>query len=150
LDSPATDSVFRFAGFRLDRQGVFRRDERGVFVPMAIGSRALDVLGVLVGRAGDLVSRDEIIAAVWPSTVVADNNLSMQIAALGRVLDDGRVESSCIQRVPGRGYRFFTAVRRVAAEARANAAALQPSGVPPLPDKPSLARSVALNPQPML
>jgi DNA-binding winged helix-turn-helix (wHTH) protein len=61
------DDIFLFEGFRLDRQadGMFRRDERGVFVPMAIGSRALDVLGVLVGRAGDLVSRDEIIAAVW-------------------------------------------------------------------------------------
>jgi hypothetical protein len=44
--------IFLFEGFRLDRRGLFRRDERGVFVPMAIGSRALDVLGVLVGRAG--------------------------------------------------------------------------------------------------
>jgi DNA-binding winged helix-turn-helix (wHTH) protein len=35
---------------------------------MAIGSRALDVLGVLVGRARDLVSGDEIIATVWPAT----------------------------------------------------------------------------------
>ena len=135
MGSPATDNVFGFAGFRLDRHGVFRRDERGVFVPMAIGSRALDVLGVLVGRAGDLVSRDEIIAAVWPSTVVEDNNLNVQIAALRRILDDGRAESSCIQTVPGRGYRFAVPVTLVAADT----AALPPSGVPPLPDKPSIA-----------
>jgi DNA-binding winged helix-turn-helix (wHTH) protein len=53
----ATGDVFLFEGFRLDRRALFRRDERGVFVPIAIGSRALDVLGLLVGRAGDLVAR---------------------------------------------------------------------------------------------
>ena len=42
----ATGDVFLFEGFRLDRRALFRRDERGVFVPIAIGSRALDVLGV--------------------------------------------------------------------------------------------------------
>jgi TolB-like protein len=135
------DDIFLFEGFRLDRHadGLFRRDERGVFVPMAIGSRALDVLGVLVGRAGDLVSRDEIIAAVWPATLVEDSNLNMQIAALRRVLDDGRAEGSCIKTIPRRGYRFTAAVTRIETEARSNAPALSPSAVPPLPDKPSLA-----------
>jgi TolB-like protein len=133
------DDTFQFEGFRLDRRGLFRRDERGVFVPIAIGSRALDVLGVLVGRAGDLVPRDEIIAAVWPAIVVEDNNLNIQIAALRRLLDRGRLEGSCIQTVARRGYRFTVAVTRVAAEAHANAAALLPGAVPPLPDKPSLA-----------
>jgi adenylate cyclase len=133
------DDIFQFEGFRLDRRGLFRRGERGVFVPMAIGSRALDVLGVLVGRAGDLVSRDEIIAAVWPATVVEDNNLNIQIAVLRRLLDHGQLEGSCIQTVAGRGYRFTAAVTRVAAEASTYAAALLPGAVPPLPDGPSLA-----------
>src|SRR5271155_2859600 len=115
----ATSDIFLFEDLRLDRRGLFRRDERGAFLPMALGARALDVLGVLVGRAGDLVSRDEIIAAVWPATVVEDDNLNMQIAALRRVLDHGRVEGSCIQTIPGRGYRFTAAVTRAAAEARA-------------------------------
>jgi hypothetical protein len=39
-------------------------------------ARALDVLGVLVGRSGDLVSEDEILAAVWPATVVEDKNVN--------------------------------------------------------------------------
>src|SRR5271155_5017869 len=102
----ATSDMFLFESFRLDRRGLSRRDERGVFVPMAVGSRALDVLGALVGRAGDLVSRDEIIAAVWPATVVEDNNLNMQIAELRRLLEHGRLEDSCIQTLTGRGYRF--------------------------------------------
>jgi DNA-binding winged helix-turn-helix (wHTH) protein len=83
------DDIFEFEGFRLDRRGLFRRDERGLFAPMAIGSRALDVLGVLVERAGDLIPRDEITALTWPSTVVEDNNLNMQVAALRRLLDYG-------------------------------------------------------------
>ncbi len=131
MDALAVGDVFLFDGFRLDRRGggLSRRDERGDFVPMATGSRALDVLGVLVERPGDLVSREAIIAAVWPSTVVEDANLNMQIAALRRVLDDGRAAGSCIQTVPGRGYRFTVAVTRAEAEARANAAALPQSGV---------------------
>ena len=105
----AEDAVL-FEDFRLDRRGggLCQRDERGDFVPVPLGSRALDVLCALVASAGELVSRDQIIAAVWPATVVEDNNLNMQIAALRRVLDQGRAQS-CIQTIPGRGYRFVAA-----------------------------------------
>jgi len=51
---------------------------------LPMGSRALEVLGVLVERPGELVSRAEIIAAVWPGTAVEDSNLDVQIAALRR------------------------------------------------------------------
>ena len=89
----ARGGVFQFEGFRLDRQSrvLFRRDEAGAFVPMAVGSRALDVLDVLLDRAGNLVLRDELMAAVWPATTVEDTNLNMQIAALRRILDEGRL-----------------------------------------------------------
>jgi len=112
MEALVAGDVFLFDGFRLDRRGggLFRRDEFGDFVPMATGSRALEVLGVLVERSGDLVSREAIIAAVWPATVVEDANLNMQIAALRRVLDEGRTEGSCIQTIPGRGYRFIAPV----------------------------------------
>jgi DNA-binding winged helix-turn-helix (wHTH) protein len=119
MEALAAGDVFLFDGFRLDRRGggLFRRDERGDFVPIATGARALDVLGVLVERSGDVVSRDAIMTAVWPATVVEDANLNMQIAALRRVLDDGRADASCIQTVPGRGYRFVAKVTRGAADA---------------------------------
>src|ERR1700730_13396234 len=111
----ATDDIVLFESFRLDRRGLFRRDEHGAFAPVVIGSRGLEVLGVLVERPGGLVSRDAIIARVWPATVVEDNNLNMQIAALRRALDDRRAAGSCIQTVPGRGYRFVPRVMRVEA-----------------------------------
>ena len=131
----ATGDIFLFDGFRLDRRGggLFREDERGVFAPLAIGSRALDVLGVLIERPGDLVSRDEIMSAVWPETVVEDSNLPVQIRALRRVLDQGRAEGSCIQTVAGRGYRLVATVTRRAADVGSNTAAVLTSGAPSLP-----------------
>jgi DNA-binding winged helix-turn-helix (wHTH) protein len=67
---------------------------------------------VLTERAGEVVAKDEIIAAVWPGTVVEDSNLTVQIAALRRVLDKGRSSGSYIQTVSGRGYLFATRVTR--------------------------------------
>ena len=90
-----------------------RRNERGVFVPLSIGLRALDILCVLVERSGELVSKEEIMAAVWGRTVVENANLTVQISALRRVLDEGRPEGSCIQTVAARGYRFVAPVTRV-------------------------------------
>src|SRR5580704_11091281 len=126
MDALSSTDISQFEGFRLDRRAgvLFRQDERGVFAPMAIGSRALDILGVLIERPGDLVSRAEIMEAVWPGTAVEDSNLNVQVAALRRILDGGRAEGSCIQTVSGRGYRFVAPVTRVdpAAPARIVAA----------------------------
>jgi len=110
----ASTEIFLFESFRFDRRAgvLFERDQGGVFVPLAVGSRAAEVLGVLIDHPGDLVSRDEIMAAVWPGTVIEDGNLSVQISALRRVLDNGRSEGSLIQTVPGRGYRFLGQVRK--------------------------------------
>jgi DNA-binding winged helix-turn-helix (wHTH) protein len=114
----APSDIFAFEDFRLDRRGgLFRCNGTGTFEPVAIGSRALDILGVLIEREGEVVSKDEIIAAVWPGTVVEDSNLTVQISTLRRVLDRGRANGSYIQTIPGRGYRFVVEVRHPAAEA---------------------------------
>jgi TolB-like protein/DNA-binding winged helix-turn-helix (wHTH) protein len=111
----APADIFEFGEFRLDRQGegLSRRDERGVFVPVAVGPRGLDVLAVLVERAGQLVPKEEIMAAVWGRAVVENANLTVQISALRRVLDQGRADGSCIQTVAARGYRFVAPVTPV-------------------------------------
>jgi adenylate cyclase len=102
-----------FDGFRLDRQGLSRLDPAGSAEPVSLGSRALDLLGLLAGHAGEVVSKDMIMAAVWPGIAVEESNLTVQIAALRRVLDRDRAQRSCIQTVPGRGYRFSVMVMRV-------------------------------------
>jgi TolB-like protein len=131
MEARATGDTFLFGDFRLDRRGLCQRDTGGVFVPVAIGSRALDLLGLLVERPGSLVAKREIIAAVWPGTVVEDNNLTVQISALRRILDPGGSEGSCIQTVAGRGYRFVVPVMRRAADAGPGTAIVSSSGRPP-------------------
>src|ERR1700730_13357971 len=133
MEARASGDIFLFEGFRLDRRGLSRRDVRGVFVPVVIGSRGLDVLGVLIEGDGYLVLKDEIMAAVWPGTVVEDNNLTVQISTLRRILDQGRAEGSCIQTVAGRGYCFVATVARQAADAGSGSAAVSSSGARPPP-----------------
>jgi TolB-like protein/DNA-binding winged helix-turn-helix (wHTH) protein len=125
----ATSDIFLFEGFRLDRRdgGLFRQDESGVFVPVAIGGRALDVLGVLIERPGVLVSKDEIMRAVWARTAVENANLTIQISTLRRILDQARPDGSCIQTVAAQGYRFVAPVTRV--ERPAGSKAVAPAGI---------------------
>lgn len=121
MDMPGRPDILLFGQFRLDRRGggLFRHAEDGSPDPIVLGSRALDVLWVLVDRHGELVSKDEIMAAVWPSVVVEESNLSVQISALRRALGAGLSNASWIQTVPGRGYRFVGAVTRRATDASA-------------------------------
>jgi TolB-like protein/DNA-binding winged helix-turn-helix (wHTH) protein len=108
-----------FQGFRLDRGGLVRLDQDGVDQPVALSSRALDLLQLLVEHHGELVSKDQIMEAVWPQTVVEEGNLTVQISALRRILDRDRAQGSCIQTVSGRGYRFTAPVTQVEAAAKA-------------------------------
>jgi adenylate cyclase len=114
MDGLDSADVLQFEGFRFDRAGgcLTRLDGPGVAEPVALGSRALDVLALLVERHGQLVTKDEIMAAVWPGTAVEEGNLTVQISALRRVLDRDRTQGSCIQTIPGRGYRFVAPVTR--------------------------------------
>jgi DNA-binding winged helix-turn-helix (wHTH) protein len=75
MEEHSEADILRFGGFRFDRRrGVpLRQNEDGQFVPLPIGSRALDILGLLIDRHGDLVSKDEILAAVWPGVVEGAN-----------------------------------------------------------------------------
>jgi len=117
MGAPGTSDIFLFDCFRCDRRGLFRREENGDFTPLKIGSRAQDVLRVLVERAGELVSKDEIIARVWPGIVVEESNLTVQISTLRRSLDEQSADGGGhIQTIPGRGYRFVAKVARVGRE----------------------------------
>ena len=92
MDALESSDIFLFEDFRLDRRGLFRLEENRAFVPVKIGSRALDILRLLVHQAGELVSKDDIVATVWPETVVEDSNLTVQTSALRHLLDQRPVE----------------------------------------------------------
>jgi DNA-binding winged helix-turn-helix (wHTH) protein len=81
--------------------------------PLRLGSRAFDLLATLVERAGEVVSKEELIARAWPTTVVEEGNLKLQISALRRALGDGGA-GRYIVTVPGRGYNFVAPVSREA------------------------------------
>jgi DNA-binding winged helix-turn-helix (wHTH) protein len=78
--------------------------------PVPLGSRALEILIVLLERPGELVSKQELMARVWPSVFVEPANLTVHMSALRRVLRDGRDGNRFIINIPGRGYRFVASV----------------------------------------
>jgi predicted ATPase/DNA-binding winged helix-turn-helix (wHTH) protein len=101
--------AFTFGEFRL------LPEERALLEagrPVRISSRALDILTVLVDRAGELVSKDQLIARVWPNTRVEENNLRVHIGALRKLLGESPAGLSNIATVPGRGYSFVAPVER--------------------------------------
>ena len=78
--------------------------------PLRLGSRAFDIRCALVRRAGEVVGKEELIAAVWPDTFVDEANLRVHVAALRRALGDGHSGLRFVATVPGRGYGFVAPV----------------------------------------
>src|SRR5882757_8786054 len=99
--------VFRFGSFRL---ATARRELSLGSAPVTLGSRAFDLLVSLVRRQGRLATKDELMAEVWPGTIVDENNLPAQMAVLRKVLAADPDVARCLQTVPGRGYRFVASV----------------------------------------
>ena len=62
---------------------------------------------MLAGAAGDVVTKDELLARVWPGFVVEENNLQVQVSALRKALDEDQSGQSYLITVPGRGYRLI-------------------------------------------
>ena len=87
--------------------------------PVALGSRALEILIVLLERPGELVSKRELMARVWPNVFVEPANLTVHVSALRRTLRDGRDGNRFIINVPGRGYSFVASAA-VAGRAKPN------------------------------
>jgi len=78
--------------------------------PVPLGSRALEILIALIERRGELVSKQDLTARVWPNHFVAPSNLTTQVTALRRALRDGQGRNRFIINIKGRGYRFVAAV----------------------------------------
>jgi predicted ATPase/DNA-binding winged helix-turn-helix (wHTH) protein len=80
--------------------------------PVRLGSRAFDLLAALVERSGEVVSRAELEACVWPTSVVEETSVRVHISALRKALGDGHGGTRFITNVPGRGYCFVAPVSR--------------------------------------
>ena len=78
--------------------------------PVRLGSRALELLCALVEAGGAVLSREALVARVWPSTVVEETSLRVHIAALRKALGDGQDGRRYIVNVVGRGYAFVAPV----------------------------------------
>ena len=78
--------AFVFGPFRLL---VSRRELMAHGVPVAVGQRAFEILLLLVSRHGELVTKDELMAAVWPGIVVEENNIQVHVSALRKVSGQG-------------------------------------------------------------
>jgi DNA-binding winged helix-turn-helix (wHTH) protein/predicted ATPase len=106
---------FVFGAFQLDLQ-----DERlwcGAAV-VRLPPKPFAVLACLVTRAGQLVTKDALLAAVWPDTVVSEDVLTVAMRQLRRALGDQTRPPQVIETVHGRGYRFIAPVRATRPPAR--------------------------------
>ena len=122
----ATFDDFRF---NIPTRELLRVGIHGSVTPISLGSRAADLLHLFLDRPGELITKNEIMDAVWPNTVVEESNLTVQISALRRALGGGRNGANHIQTVPGRGYRFTPRVN----DANGAAAPLEADTAEPLP-----------------
>ncbi len=105
MAAPADRSVLAFGGFTLDPAKRTLAGPGGGAIDLK--PKVFDTLAVLVARAGEVVSKHELMEAVWPGVVVEDNNLSQAISALRKALGDGgKSGRRLIVTVPGRGYQF--------------------------------------------
>jgi len=120
-----------------------RPTERTVFLDgeeVALGTRAFDLLLVLIQHRDQLLTKQELLDRVWPGLVVEENNLSVQVSALRKVLG-----AKLIATIPGRGYRLSAQVDRVAVpDAARPAPVVTPDATaPPMPKPPSAWRGSA-------
>lgn len=81
-------------------------------VSLNVGGRALDILILLVERAGDVVSKKELIARAWPDVTVDESNLRVHVTTLRKVLGEGSAGARYITNVAGRGYCFVAPIGR--------------------------------------
>jgi predicted ATPase/DNA-binding winged helix-turn-helix (wHTH) protein len=107
------EQVVRFGPFSLQpaQRVLMEGDTR-----INLGTRAFDILVLLIERAGTFVSKCDILETVWPAAVVVEGNLTVHVAALRKALGDGRDGRRYIVNAPNRGYSFVAPLIRSRAD----------------------------------
>jgi predicted ATPase/DNA-binding winged helix-turn-helix (wHTH) protein len=107
VNGRATGNALTFGPFRfLPAQRMLLEGDK----PLPLGSRALDILNLLLERPGEVIRKDEIIARVWPNIFVDETVVRTHIGALRKVLRDNKRANRYVSNVPGRGYVFVAPV----------------------------------------
>lgn len=104
---------YEFDHFRIDAKHRFLMREGEV---VQLKPKVFDTLMVLIESAGRIVTKDELMQAVWGDTIVEENNLTHNISVLRKVLGENRGDHRYILTIPGRGYRFVADVKAVNCE----------------------------------
>lgn len=99
--------IYAFDDFELDADQLELRRAGGI---VNVDALVLRVLSVLLRSAGQLVSKEQLVAQVWGGRAVADNVITVSVARLRKALDDKRGEDERVSTVYGRGYRFVRPV----------------------------------------
>jgi serine/threonine-protein kinase len=109
MSAPAS-SLYEFGDFRMDtaERLLSRRD--GTAVPLT--PRVFETLRYLVEHSGTVLEKERLMEAVWPDSIVEENNLSQNISTLRRAFGETPGSQRYIVTVPGRGYRFVANVTR--------------------------------------
>src|SRR5205085_12228495 len=108
-----TEYLYEFGPFVLDTaQHLLCRGEE----PVPLTPKTFDTLLVLVENHHRLLSKDDLMKAVWPNSFVEESNLTQQISMIRRALGESASEHRYIVTVPGKGYRFAAQVTQTTKE----------------------------------
>jgi DNA-binding winged helix-turn-helix (wHTH) protein len=106
------NTLYRFEGFEIDP---LNRTFALAGKPIAIPSRAFDLLVYMARNTQRLLTKEELMKAVWGDTIVEESNLTQSVFLLRKALSEqASAENKLIVTVPGRGYRFAAHVERIA------------------------------------
>jgi pimeloyl-ACP methyl ester carboxylesterase/DNA-binding winged helix-turn-helix (wHTH) protein len=103
----AAPQIYRFGPFRLEvaERRLLRNGE-----PIPLRLKVFDTLRVLIENAGRLVTKEELLQAIWPDTAVEENNLNHNVSVLRKLLGERATGQAFIETVPRVGYRFVAPV----------------------------------------
>ena len=103
--------LYEFGPYRLDTQKrqLWRGGE-----PVPLTAKATEILVLLVGRDGEIVSKDDLMKALWPDSYVEEANLTQNVFLLRKALGETAQDRNYIVTVPGKGYRFAAEVSEAA------------------------------------
>lgn len=136
----AADPEYVFEEFRFSpaRCVLTYRDK-----PVVLGSRAIGILAAMLERPREVISKDELLAAVWPEVHVHESNIKVHMSGLRRALRKVSGREDIVKTIPGRGYIFTPPVIRI--EAGLHTIPVAPEPFPAAPEKPVFGRDGAVD-----